>query len=441
MPKGEGDKRVTKGLTEAVVFVARASIRPMVRQELKTAGIGTIFNVDTIETCIEHLSSHAGSLLVLDWDHGQETVNAALRAAKGKYNVDTRAIFLIATEISQTLVSTAAEYYVSRLHAGEISRGAVQEHIEAIVDQESVEMGLRAQLARVADARSRGDWAAASSLLTEMHARFPDDKRLVCELAENFIHEDRWAEAQAVVEQLSITANHNPRVAHLRARCLMKRGDFDQAAALLQETRLVNPFHVDRLVDLGKALMNVDRVREALATFEEVLRLTPANLDASQGRIECKLMNGEVNEALTLLRQMSSSRELASLFNNAAVLSVRHGRFDHGLNLYRTAIGAIGTQDGIVSRLFYNLGLAYHKQGRSDESLDCFEKALKIDHRFDKAKHNALVIAARLGRIGDSDVAPTPMVSDYADVIDEEKLSPSEARTGAVDGGAARRRA
>lgn len=420
----------TKGLTEAVIFIARASIRPLVRQELKNAGVGTIFNAETQDACAEHLAHHPEALLVLDWEHGPETVNNVLRAAKGAFNIETRAIFLIAGEVSRNFVSTAAEYYVSRIHTGEISRGAIQEHLEAIVDQESAEMGLRVLLTRVADARARDDWETASMLLNEMHTRYPDDKRIICELAENYIHEERWSEAQAIVEQLTVTSNHNPRIAHLKARCLMKRGDFEQAAALLQETRLVNPFHVDRLVDLGKALMNVDRIREALETFDEALRLAPEHKEAAHGRLQCKLIDGEVNEALALMRQMTSPRELASLFNNAAVLSVRHGRFEHGLSLYHTAIGALGAKDNLVSRLFYNLGLAYHKQGRSDESLDCFQKALKIDDRFDKARHNAQIVASRIARSAGEGAANA--VNDYAEVMDEEKLSPSEARTSTV---------
>lgn len=384
------------GLVEAVLFVNRASIRPLLRQELKNAGIVTIHNVENEEACAEEMARHPEALLILDWDHPPATVNAALRHAKGHFGIDTRPILLIATELSVQIISTAAEYYVSRVHGGEVSRGSIQEHLDFLVDQESNESGLRASLMRVADARRRDDWKSASQLLIEMNRRFPDDRRITCELAENFIHENKWNEASAIVDLLSATSNNNLRVQHLKARCLMKRGAFDEAAELLREARIVNPFNVDRLVDLGKAYMQIDRVKDAMHAFEDVLALEPGHIEARNGQLQCKLLDGDVNDALDLMRQMSTPRELAALFNNAAILSIRHGRFEQGMSLYHTAIGALGDTDDLVSRLFYNLGLAYHKQGKSPESLTCFERALRIDRKFDKARHNAQVVAGRL---------------------------------------------
>src|SRR4051812_37283877 len=178
MPRGSAATKLgstSKHLGEAILFVNRTSIRPLLRQELKTAGINTIYNADSHDDCATELAQHPLALLILDWDHGPAAVNEVLRTAKGIYGIDTRPIFLIATEMSVPLVSTAAEYYVSRIHAGEISRGAIQDHLEYLVDQESSEHASRVLLTRAADARSRGDWQTAGHLLQEMHRRYPDD--------------------------------------------------------------------------------------------------------------------------------------------------------------------------------------------------------------------------------------------------------------------------
>lgn len=397
---------------------------------MKLAGLTLIHNVESLDACVAALGRHPKAMLILDWEHGAPQVNATLRHAKGVYGIDTRPIFLIAAEMSTPIIAVAAEYYVSRVHAGEISRGLVQEHLDAIVDQESADHGLRRLLTRVADARARGDWSGATRLLEEMRTKFPDDRRIACELAESLIHENRWHEASELVGRLSVTSRMNLRVQHLKARCLMKRGAFDEAAAILADTSLINPFNVERLVDLGRAYMQVDRVRDALDAFREALALDPSSKEASQGELQCKLINGEVNDALELMRQMTTARELASLFNNAAILSIRHGRFDHGLSLYHTAIGTLGSKDGLVSRLFYNLGLAYHKQGRPGASLGCFERALRIDQGFEKARHNAHIVAVRLGRRTASEgpgMESSRLSEGFADVNEEEGFSTTEA--------------
>src|SRR5262245_48109237 len=102
-------------LEEAILFIQRASIRPVIRQELKTAGIDNVMNVETAQACDEALLNYPNALLVIDWDHGSKIVNKILRSAQGSFKADTRPIFLIASEISRTVVATGTEYNVTRV--------------------------------------------------------------------------------------------------------------------------------------------------------------------------------------------------------------------------------------------------------------------------------------------------------------------------------------
>lgn len=411
------------GLREAILFVARASIRPALRQELKAVGVTEILTPETADACVEAMQRHSRALLVVDTEHGAQALNAILRGAQGTYNVDTRPIFLIAQELSLPVVAMGTEYNVSRVHTGEISRGAMQQNLEAIAQQEADDQGLRSGLLRVANARSRGDWERAGMVLHEMNQRFPDDRRVICELVEHHIHEDQWGEARGMLEMANLLDQDNLRIQHLRARCLMKEGNFAEAEQVLAQAQLINPYHVDRLIDLGKALMSLDRTREALQKFEAALAMDEHNVDARQGQASCKLLTGDVNDAFTLMRQLSGPRELAAVFNNAAVLAIHHGRFEQGIALYRSAIGALGPKHRMVARLLYNLGIACHKQGRTDEALDCFAQAFAADRAYDKARQNALAAAAKLGR---RLTLPGPSVQDeYSDFGDsnEEALT------------------
>lgn len=416
-----------KPIQEAIVFIERAAIRPVLRQEIKQIGIPTLYNVESIQSCLEHLGRYPRAMLVVDWDHGDRFLSQILAAAQGAFSCDTRAIFLIAPEVNLPLVAMATEYHVSRIHTGEISRGAIQAHMDAIMTEESDEQSLRVQLSRVAEARSRGNVQSAGQILAELMIRFPGNSRIGCELAEHLIQEDSWDKASALVDMLLAIDQNNLRTQHLKARCLMHEGKFEDASAVLINSNIINPFNVERLVDLGQAFIQSDRIKEALATFDEVLSLDMSNKAAHLGRAQCRLLEGDVNEALGLMRQISTPREMASLFNNSAILSIRQNRFDQGLSLYKAAIGAVGSKERIISRLLYNLGIAQYKNSKLEEALECFEVAFKRDPSYTKAKLNASAVAYKLGRkpaLGHADGITKQRSVDeaFTEVFDDEQM-------------------
>lgn len=416
-----------KPIDEAIVFIERSAIRPVIRQEIKQVGIPTLYNVENIASCLEHLGRYPRALLVVDWDLGGRQLSQILGAAQGAFSCDTRPIFLIAHEVNIQLVAIATEYHVSRIHTGEISRGAIQTHMDAIMAEESEEQSLRVQLSRVAEARSRGNFQSAGQILAELMTRFPGNSWVGCELTEHYIQDESWDKASALVDMLLAIDQNNLRIQHLKARCLMHEGQFEEAASVLTATKIINPFNVERLVDLGRAFIQADRIKEALSTFDEVLSLDQDNKAANLGRTQCRLLEGDVNEALSLMRQISTPREMASLFNNSAILSIRQNRFDQGKSLYKAAIGAAGTQGRIVARLLYNLGIAQYKQSDFENALECFETAFKRDPDYIKAKQNAAAVAHKLGRkpaLGGA-TPPTKHTSVdemFTEVFDDEQM-------------------
>jgi tetratricopeptide (TPR) repeat protein len=417
-------------LKEVVLFDSRVNIRPLLKQELKASGVETIFAVEDHDTCIEQMILNSAAMLVVDSDHDPVILNSVLTAAQGSFNVDTRPILLIAQEMTPTVISYATEYNISRIHTGEISRSAVQAHLQVIYDEERDELGIRNTMIRIADARLRGDWEMSEFLLLDLYGRFPGNVRIACELAENYIHKNEWQQAKAITESITDLGENNLRIMHMKARCLMHSGAYGDAEEILQACKLINPYNVDRLIDLGNVLLNLARVKEALESFEMALTIDSDRKEAMDGKIHCKLLSGDVNEALSLMRQVTSPRELASLFNNAAILSIRQGRFNNGIQLYMTAIGTIGKKEIAASRLFYNLGIAYMKLGSPEQALSCFGKAAAIDNTFYNAMYNANAMAYKLGlEIQFPNLKKKPAKKakdeasfDFSDSVDEEGI-------------------
>ena len=177
-------------LKEVILFISRPNIRPLLKQELKASGIETIFTVEDHDTCIEQMILSSSAMLIIDADHDAVVLNSILTAAQGSFNVDTRPILLITQDMSPSVISYATEYSISRVHTGEISRSAIQTHLQAIFEEERDESGVRNTMIRIADARMRGDWEMSEFLLLDLYGRFPGNVRIACELAENYIHKN-----------------------------------------------------------------------------------------------------------------------------------------------------------------------------------------------------------------------------------------------------------
>ena len=71
--------------------------------------------------------------------------------------------------------------------------------------------------------------------------------------------------------------------------------------------------------------------------FEEILRLAPELKQAKKGQAKSQLLAGEINEGLNLIRSSLNPREIASVFNTAAIIAIRNGKYPEGLVIYKVA--------------------------------------------------------------------------------------------------------
>ncbi len=99
-----------------------------------------------------------------------------------------------------------------------------------------------------------------------------------------------------------------------------------------------------------------------------------------------------MNEALNLLNEFASPRELSAVFNTAAILAIRQKRYDAGFELYQKALQILAKKPKLVSRILYNMGIGYVKFGKPEKGLKCFEKSAEADPEFTDAAHNIKIL-------------------------------------------------
>lgn len=418
-------------ISKPILFITDSNISTLVKAELKAQGAGEPSEMKGVDPCIEALVLHQHSLLVLDMSIGSEKVNQILTASKTHFVVETRPILLFINDLSDASLALATEYNISQIHAGDPQRETIGACIRQLIHEETSTQHLRELMLKVSTARGRGDWAIVTPLLQRELEKNPADERLALELAENYIHERNWAGASLLLEPFLLLSPPMIRALNLKARCLMHEGQFAEAATCMEKAKLLNPHNVDRLIEFGHVLISADRVSEAQEQFEEAAELDSTNDEAAHGVGQCMLMQGEVNEALDFLKSISGPRELASIFNSAAVMSIHNSHFEKGMKLYQKAFSVIGDDEKIASRLMFNMGLGYKKNNQLGKAKACFEKSVKMDPEYNKAGQQVhaidKLIAAGHPEAGKAGVAGTPVTpvekpdanAAYADHSDE----------------------
>jgi tetratricopeptide (TPR) repeat protein len=167
----------------------------------------------------------------------------------------------------------------------------------------------------------------------------------------------------------------------------MKMGKFDEASNVLQKADFINPFHVDRLLHLGDAYLHIQKFDRAKGCFEKASDIAPDNEAGKKGVGKAMLLGGDdLNEALALIKQLSGAREMASVFNGAAILSMLHGKFGEGMKLYGIALKTISDDPSVLSKLAFNMGIGFRRKKQIPEASKCFQIALLLDADNNKAK-------------------------------------------------------
>ena len=389
--------------SSAIIYTSQASLGAVAKKSLEDRGLPSVAVVSSHSACIEQLTDVRDALLIVDSGHELKSLNQLLRAAQQDRVVAPRPVLLLCSHLSFEAVALASDYKVARLLIGELNKENFGTHFDQIAARHSQFNKLSEQLTAVDAAILETDNNLAIQLLEELRVKGSTSELVACELANRLIEADRWDEAQNLIEEAIESHPGASRAKQLRARCLMHQRRFDDAASLLKECQVTNPFNPDRLNQLGQALLEGRAYSEASESFAAAQEVDPDSPEAQAGLVQCQLLEGEVNGALELLGSASSPREVASIFNGAAILAIRHGRFDDGENLYHTALSRVENLGEIAARLHFNLGLSYLKNDLTHKAHESFERAVDLDSSYEFAKHNLQIVANRLQAASDGD--------------------------------------
>lgn len=376
-------------INHGIIFSKRQELSSVIKQELKRNKVQAENQsvIHSVSECLELIQKLDHCLLFLDWDMGADKLQEVLCSAERNQKKEIQPSFVIASLMETEIVSLCAEYGVNKVHVGEVSANLVRGIISEILNEYKNLSPFKQLLIKSENAKKKGDWEISMIILGELYNKAPKNTKIVTEYANCLIEQNLWQEAYDILKGFEDNPKEDPRILHLLARVYMHKKEDTKALKALEGAQILSPYNIDRLVTIGEIFLKQFKPENAEISFQSVLEIDGESVAGKNGKSTSMLLMGEVNEALTLLNS-SSKREIASVFNNAAILAVKNKKHEQAIKLYDSALLAIGRNDRILAKLYFNKGIGFTKWKKIDPGVECFEKAITLDPKLINASYN-----------------------------------------------------
>lgn len=220
--------------------------------------------------------------------------------------------------------------------------------------------------------------------IEDAYDMFPSNPKAKMDYASLEFRNENYGEAEQLSRQLINDNPSNVRAMNLLSRCLMKQGKPEDALNILTDANNLAPDSSDRLSLMGKAHFQKGDIGTARDFYNKAIQIDPKSKSAREGLSETYCYEGKYNEALAAFDDALSEDEIASFFNNGAVIAVKEKDLTKALRLYETAYKGL-TSDRFRAPILFNIALSHRRLKEYDKALDYLNQALEYKKGFAKA--------------------------------------------------------
>jgi Flp pilus assembly protein TadD len=238
-----------------------------------------------------------------------------------------------------------------------------------------------------------GDHKGAERAYRRGLAVAPDDAELHNALGWTLFQEGKTAAAVAEYER-ALAADPKQAKAHNNlALALVELGRFEEAASHFKTSVEIEP-RAEIYSDLGFTMTRLGKTEEARADYQEALELDPNCASAHFNLAVAFVQAGKLGEAESHYRQALPGRPTAETHNGLGYVLARQGRTDEAVAEFQKAIDV----DPKFTPAYNNLAEALAKQGKLEEAERYYR--LSLAEKPSAAVYNALgLVLRRLGKM------------------------------------------
>ena len=179
------------------------------------------------------------------------------------------------------------------------------------------------------------------------------------------------------------------------ARRHMSRGEYEQAASLLERARATEPGNTRILMALATCYRNQGRARESAAALDEAHRLAPddywtnlnrADMLLAGGPADAEALRSAYGHARAATRARPESGDAWALVGRA-FQAMR--RFDEAIDAFLHAYEVDSRDSSVLTQA----GLLLYRQGRTDEAEQLFRRVCELDRQAGSPRIGLAMIA------------------------------------------------
>lgn len=158
---------------------------------------------------------------------------------------------------------------------------------------------------------------------------------------------------------------------------------FAVALPLYEQVVTVDPAHARAWVGLGKVLVHMQRVPEAVAALDRALALQP---DLNEAAVLRKTLLPNKFPSSSVMQAVTMDTSIAAGVARALVM-MHQGDFEHALGICETVLGILpdGALHPALAELHHTRAACMRELGRLNEALASCEHALRCEPRYSKA--------------------------------------------------------
>jgi tetratricopeptide (TPR) repeat protein len=180
---------------------------------------------------------------------------------------------------------------------------------------------------------------------------------------------------------------------------LDRQGNVQEAIAHYEQAIRIMPDYADAHDNLGNTLKEAGRVGEAKKHYELSLQINPENADAHNNLGNVFVLEGKVSEAIAHYEQsLRINPENADAHNNWGNVLLQEGKPSEAMGHYERAVQIKPD----YAEAHYNLGVALGQVGRGQEAKEHYEQALQLDPENADAHNNLGNILLQEGKLNEA---------------------------------------
>ena len=204
-----------------------------------------------------------------------------------------------------------------------------------------------------------------------------------------------WRDSVAFFQYALAVTENNPVTRNLLGAAFFDKGKMDEAIAQYQEAIRLKPSYADPYYNLGTALAKQGQTAEAIRQFQEYIQRRPNDADGHYDLATAFYNEGQLDEAISQYREAIRLKpDHADAYINLGIALGRKGQLDEAIQQFREVIRLKPD----FAKVHNNLGIALLNKGQIDEAIQQFRDAIRLDPQNASAYNNLGIAFDREGK-------------------------------------------